>query len=47
MLEMMEMAPLDIINEHFENDKIKAMLLYMTCMWGLTRARAAWAGTSL
>jgi phytoene dehydrogenase-like protein len=34
MLEMMEMAPLDIINEHFENDKIRAMLLYMTCMWG-------------
>ncbi|MFA5368305.1 MAG: NAD(P)/FAD-dependent oxidoreductase, partial [Dehalococcoidia bacterium] len=34
MLEMMEMAPIDIINEHFENDKIRAMLLYMTCMWG-------------
>jgi phytoene dehydrogenase-like protein len=34
MLEMMEMAPIDIINEHFENDKIRALLLYMTCMWG-------------
>ncbi len=35
MLELVEQSPLDIINNHFENDRIKAFLLYISCMWGL------------
>jgi phytoene dehydrogenase-like protein len=35
MLELVERSPLDIINETFENDKIRAILLYASCMWGL------------
>ena len=29
------MSALDIMKEHFENDKLRALLLYATCMWGL------------
>jgi phytoene dehydrogenase-like protein len=35
MLELVERSPLDIITETFENDKIRAILLYASCMWGL------------
>jgi len=35
MLELIEQSPLDIITSNFENDKIRAILLYSSCMWGL------------
>ncbi len=35
MLELIEQSPLEIINNNFENDKIRAILLYASCMWGL------------
>ena len=35
MLELVEQSPLEIINNNFENDRIKAFLLYISCMWGL------------
>ncbi|MFN8103623.1 MAG: NAD(P)/FAD-dependent oxidoreductase [Acidimicrobiia bacterium] len=35
MLELSEMSPLDIITENFTDDRIRALLLYVTCMWGL------------
>jgi phytoene dehydrogenase-like protein len=35
MLELVEQSPLEIINQHFENDRIRAFLLYVCCMWGL------------
>ena len=35
MLEMVERSPLEIINEVFENDRVRAMMLYSSCMWGL------------
>ena len=35
MLEMVEHSPLEIINEVFENDRVRAMMLYSSCMWGL------------
>ena len=35
MLEMVERSPLQLITETFENDKVRALLLYATCMWGL------------
>ena len=35
LLELNEKSPLAIMKEHFENDKLRAMLLYATCMWGL------------
>jgi len=35
MLEMTEQSPLEIITGTFENDRIRAMLLYTCCMWGL------------
>jgi phytoene dehydrogenase-like protein len=35
LLELNEMSALDIMKEHFENDKLRALLLYATCMWGL------------
>ena len=34
MLEMMEKTPLEIITENFEDDRIRALLLYVSCMWG-------------
>ncbi len=35
MLEIIERSPLDIITETFENDRVRALLLYVSCMWGL------------
>jgi len=35
MLELSEQSPLEIITNSFENDRVRAMLLYTTCMWGL------------
>ncbi len=35
MLEMVEKSPLDIITENFEDDRVRALLLYVSCMWGL------------
>jgi len=35
MLEMGELSPLQLISETFEHDKVRALLLYATCMWGL------------
>ena len=35
MLELVEQSPLEVINKNFENDRIRALLLYVSCMWGL------------
>lgn len=35
LLEVNEHSPYDLIMENFENDKIRAILLYTICMWGL------------
>jgi phytoene dehydrogenase-like protein len=35
MLELSEQSPLEIITNNFENDRVRALLLYTTCMWGL------------
>jgi len=35
MLELGEASPLEIITEHFEDDRVRALLLYTSCMWGL------------
>ncbi len=35
MLELAELSPLEIITDNFENDRIRALLLYTSCMWGL------------
>ena len=35
LIELNEMSAMDIMKEHFENDKLRALLLYATCMWGL------------
>jgi phytoene dehydrogenase-like protein len=35
LLELTERAPLDIITSHFENDRVRSLLLYTSCMWGL------------
>ncbi len=35
LLELAEMSPVDIITEHFEHDKVRTLMLYATCMWGL------------
>jgi len=35
MLELIEQSPLQIINNTFENDRVRALLLYASCMWGL------------
>jgi phytoene dehydrogenase-like protein len=35
MLELGELSPLDIINDTFEHDKVRTLMLYATCMWGL------------
>jgi len=35
VLEINEMSAEAIIKEHFENDKLRALLLYAACMWGL------------
>ena len=35
LLELVEQSPLQIITDHFENDQVRALLLYISCMWGL------------
>jgi phytoene dehydrogenase-like protein len=35
MLEIGEMSPLDIVTETFEHEKVRALMLYASCMWGL------------
>lgn len=35
VLEISEKSPLEIIDENFKSEKLKALLLYITCMWGL------------
>jgi phytoene dehydrogenase-like protein len=35
MLEMGELSPLQIVTENFEHEKVRALLLYAACMWGL------------
>jgi phytoene dehydrogenase-like protein len=35
LLDLAERTPLDIITGNFENDQIRALLLYTSCMWGL------------
>lgn len=35
MLDVTEQSPLELITENFENDKVRALLLYVSCMWGL------------
>ncbi len=34
-LRLTEMSPMEIIEENFENDKLRMALLYMSTMWGL------------
>ena len=35
MLEIGEMSAVDIVTETFEHDKVRAIMLYAACMWGL------------
>jgi phytoene dehydrogenase-like protein len=35
MLELTERSPQEIITETFENDRVRALMLYTCCMWGL------------
>lgn len=35
LLELVEQSPLDIVTSMFENDRVRSMLLYNICMWGL------------
>ncbi len=35
VVELGERSPLDIINELFENDRVRTLMLYVACMWGL------------
>jgi phytoene dehydrogenase-like protein len=35
MLELTEKSPLEIITDAFENDRVRALMLYVSCMWGL------------
>ena len=35
MLELQEQSPLEVIKNNFENDRVRALLLYTSCMWGL------------
>ena len=35
LLELSEQSPLEIITENFEDDRVRALLLYTSCMWGL------------
>jgi phytoene dehydrogenase-like protein len=35
MLEMGELSPLQLITETFEHDKVRTLMLYASCMWGL------------
>jgi phytoene dehydrogenase-like protein len=35
MLELTEKSPLEIVTENFEDDRVRALMLYTSCMWGL------------
>ncbi len=35
MLELVERSPLDIITDTFEDDRVRTLMLYVSCMWGL------------
>jgi phytoene dehydrogenase-like protein len=35
MLELGEASPLELITETFEHEKVRALMLYASCMWGL------------
>ena len=35
LLEIAEKSPYEIITENFENDRVRALMLYVSCMWGL------------
>jgi phytoene dehydrogenase-like protein len=35
LMELVEQSPLEIITSNFENDRVRALLLYISCMWGL------------
>jgi phytoene dehydrogenase-like protein len=35
LLEINERSPYDLITSHFEDDRVRALLIYCTCMWGL------------
>lgn len=35
LLRLTEMSPIEIIDEHFGNDRVRMLLLYAACMWGL------------
>jgi len=35
VLEITERSPLEIVSELFENDHVRALMLYVSCMWGL------------
>ena len=35
MLELVEQSPLEIITKNFKDDRVRALLLYTCCMWGL------------
>ncbi|MEZ5171336.1 MAG: NAD(P)/FAD-dependent oxidoreductase [Acidimicrobiia bacterium] len=35
LLELSEQSPLDIITDTFEDDRVRALMLYTACMWGL------------
>ncbi len=35
LLELNEQSPKEIMSEAFENERVRALMLYATCMWGL------------
>lgn len=35
LLELSEQSPIEIITDLFENEKVRSLLLYAACMWGL------------
>ena len=35
IIEWSEKSPLMIVDEYFENERVKALMLYILCMWGL------------
>jgi phytoene dehydrogenase-like protein len=35
LLDLVEQSPLEIITDSFEDDRVRALLLYISCMWGL------------
>ena len=36
LLELTEMSPLEIIEKTFKHDRVRALFLYISCMWGLS-----------